>query len=277
MVQDAIGANKADVITHDRWTVKEIMKLNLIYFRIIVILFMLSAQNIFAQDFNESKPKLTVNKLLTEEFEQLNLPVDFSLVVVNKANNFSSAINTPNLYTLISNSVVKVFRVEKSTEKQRLVGRGSGVAISSSLIITNCHVIGDGTDNIFIEDKFKLRLRAQVLSSDEKTDRCVLKVENAQLSPVRGYRSISSLQIGERVFSLGNPKGFDFVIAEGLLSSIKKRGNRQIILTSAATAKGSSGGGLFDETGNLIGITTAVIGDAPHLGIAIPAEDFLLR
>ena len=238
---------------------------------------MLNTQGIFAQDFNESKPKLTVNKLLIEEFKQLNLPDDFFLMVVNKAANSSATVNTPNLYSVISNSVVKVFRVENSGEKQRLMGRGSGVAISSSLVITNCHVIGDGTDNLYIEDKFKLRLRAWVLLSDEKTDRCVLKVESAQLIPVKGYRSSSSLQIGERVFSLGNPRGFDFVIAEGLLSSIKNRGSRQLILTSAATAKGSSGGGLFDEAGNLIGITTAVIGDAPHLGIAIPAEDFIIR
>lgn len=253
------------------------MKLNLVFFRIIGILFLLNYQVVFAEDFNESKPKLTVNKLLTEEFKQLNLPADFSLVLVNKPINSSFTVNTPNLYSSISNSVVKVFRVKNSADKQRLVGRGSGVVISSSLIITNCHVIGDGTDNIYIEDKFKLRLRAQVLLSDEKTDRCVLKVDSAQLNPVRGYRSLSSLQIGERVFSLGNPKGFDFVIAEGLLSSIKIQGSRQIILTSAATAKGSSGGGLFDEAGNLIGITTAVIGDAPHLGIAIPAEDFIIR
>jgi len=63
-------------------------------------------------------------------------------------------------------------------------------------------------------------------------------------------------------------------IAEGLLSSKREEGNRRLLQTSAPISQGSSGGGLFDSSGNLLGITTLMSVRGQNLNFAIPAEEY---
>jgi hypothetical protein len=72
----------------------------------------------------------------------------------------------------------------------------------------------------------------------------------------------------------GAPQGFELSIAEGIVSSKRTIDGERFVQTSAPISKGSSGGGLFDAQGNLLGITTKIRKDAQNLNFAIAAEEY---
>jgi S1-C subfamily serine protease len=86
----------------------------------------------------------------------------------------------------------------------------------------------------------------------------------------------ASVVVGESVYAIGTPRGLELTMSAGLVSSLRKNTAGQIVLvqTSASVSGGSSGGGLFDDSGALVGLTTlgSVTGDAQNLNFAIPAD-----
>lgn len=153
-------------------------------------------------------------------------------------------------------------------------GTGSGVVIAPSLVYTNVHVIsGASYINVYAAGK---KYKATVLAADAERDACILSVNTSSLKPIKETRFFSELKIGEKVYTLGNPKGLKHTFSDGLIS--QKRLNFQkygaVIQTTAPIAPGSSGGGLFDSQGHLIGITTAGIRDVGNLNFAVPVDAF---
>src|SRR5450432_3161581 len=124
----------------------------------------------------------------------------------------------------------------------------------------------------------KLERKANVSRSTPAADRCVLSVSEANLTPVRGVRSYDSLEVGEALFTLGSPNGLELSLANCLLSVKREDKGAHFVQTTAPISPGSSGGGLFDAHGNLVGITTKVLVDDDHLNqalnFAIPADSF---
>lgn len=106
------------------------------------------------------------------------------------------------------------------------------------------------------------------------TDRCYLQTEKIKVSPVRGVRSYNDLVVGERVYTIGAAAGLENTLGEGLISRLRSNREIRLIQTSAPISQGSSGGGLFDGRGNLLGITTLTLRESQNLNFAIAAEDF---
>jgi hypothetical protein len=152
--------------------------------------------------------------------------------------------------------------------------QGSAVAVSSTDLLTNCHVVADSA-SITLEQKDSVT-KASLISTNVDADRCVLRSERplAAFAPIRPF---DSLQVGEKVYSIGAPAGLELTISDGLLSGKRATSDRRLVQTTAPISPGSSGGGLFDEAGNLIGITTFRLKDAENLNFAISAEDYLLQ
>jgi S1-C subfamily serine protease len=113
---------------------------------------------------------------------------------------------------------------------------------------------------------------------DSRTDRCFIRVDGLNLAPIAGVRTIESLRVGEPVYSLGNPGGHERVFGAGAILGLERRGDGlTVVRTSAPMTHGSSGGGLFDGYGNLVGITTYGLVDASGNMVAryaIAAEEF---
>jgi hypothetical protein len=83
--------------------------------------------------------------------------------------------------------------------------------------------------------------------------------------------STGKLRVGQRVYAIGAPEGLELTLTEGLISSLRDFEGSQYIQTSAAISQGSSGGGLFDTEGRLIGITAFFIAEGQNLNFALPA------
>lgn len=85
-------------------------------------------------------------------------------------------------------------------------------------------------------------------------------------------RLSAKLAIGERVYAVGAPEGLESTFSEGIISSLRENDGVHVIQTSAPISPGSSGGGLFDAQGNLVGITTFYLKEGQSLNFAVPAD-----
>jgi S1-C subfamily serine protease len=151
-------------------------------------------------------------------------------------------------------------------------GLGSGVVVAVERIVTNCHVLAKAK-RVTVKHGAK-SFDAQLELWDPPRDVCQLKVPGLD-APAVALGDAVRLQVGQSVYAIGNPRGLDLTMSAGLLSSIRRNDREQIVLlqTSAPFSAGSSGGGLFDEDGVLIGLTTLVSrGDAQNLNFAVPVE-----
>lgn len=157
--------------------------------------------------------------------------------------------------------------------KARDIVFGSAIAVSDHLLLTNCHVV-DGRDLIKIIQESTVT-DAKLVAEDLDADRCVIRADNLALVPVPGVRPFADLVVGERVFAIGSPMTLERTLSEGLVSGLRHQPDRNLVQTSAPISHGSSGGGLFDERGNLIGITTlGSTAAAQNLNFAIAAADY---
>lgn len=118
-------------------------------------------------------------------------------------------------------------------------------------------------------------IRVAKQRGDEGTDRCALSIEDGRdVLPVPGVRGVGDLQVGERVYTVGSPEGIESTLGEGIVSGMHEVTGRTLIQTTAQISRGSSGGGLFDTRGNLVGITTLKHIRGEALNFAIPADAF---
>jgi hypothetical protein len=165
-----------------------------------------------------------------------------------------------------SSGAVYIVKAEKSL--------GSAIAVGERDLLTNCHVVESAT-TVTLERE-GVRFPAAVVSANANADRCVLRIA-ATAPPLPNWvrvRPYADVKVGERVFTIGTPRGLELTLAEGIISSKRVKEGERLLQTSAPISRGSSGGGLFDAQGNLIGITTFMIRDAQNINFAIAAEEY---
>lgn len=159
--------------------------------------------------------------------------------------------------------------VQANNAKGKTVGMGSGVVIGKEEIVTNCHVIEDAADYAVKHDK--RQFTAQLKHADWTRDVCSLTVKGLNASAVP-LGSTKRLKVGQKVFAIGAPQGLELTLSEGILSSLRELDGGRYLQISAPISPGSSGGGLFDDTGKLIGLPTFYLSEGQQLNFAVPVE-----
>jgi hypothetical protein len=186
-------------------------------------------------------------------------------------NNANKPLSPTEIYKLRSRSIYILVGLSEGA-----ISQGSAVAVSPNTLFTNCHVV-QGKSLIGVlnprNNKQNVYL-AKVLKRDTKNDACILRITEKKLNPVYSMKKYSSLTVGDKVYAIGNPQGFDLTLSDGLLSSKRSSTDRNLIQFTAPISSGSSGGGLFNTNGELIGITTASRKDSQNLNFAIPIDYF---
>jgi len=170
------------------------------------------------------------------------------------------------LFKRISPSIVTIHTFD---EREYPQGQGSGVVIGKDRVVTNCHVLREA-DSLKISSGSE-EYAASWIRTDPSRDICVLSVNGIAASPI-DIRKMGDVKIGETVFAIGNPLGFGLSVSSGLISGISPYRDEQVIVASIPLSPGSSGGGLFDTKGQLLGITTAILTAGQNLNIVLPAE-----
>jgi S1-C subfamily serine protease len=200
-------------------------------------------------------------------------------------NELGSAVNPTAVATkaVPSTVTISVFNAGAEGDEAAGIGSGSGVVVSADgYIITNHHVI-DGGDTFRVEFQDGRVYEAVLIGSDDLTDIAVLQIDAAAITPSE-FGSVDALNLGDPVVAIGNPLGQEggASVSVGIISAFDRRvdfgGDDSLfgmIQTDAAINSGSSGGGLFDAEGRLIGITSAIgVSQAgpEGIGYAIPVE-----
>jgi serine protease Do len=169
-------------------------------------------------------------------------------------------------------------RPEGPGQQRRSNSLGSGFVIDpSGIVITNNHVIGEAND-ITVNFNDGTKLKAEVVGKDPKTDIAVLRVKSDKPLKFVRFGDDQASKVGDWVVAIGNPFGFDSSVSAGILSARNRRINSgpydNFIQTDAAINRGNSGGPLFNMSGEVIGINTAIIspsGGSIGIGFAVPA------
>jgi len=158
-------------------------------------------------------------------------------------------------------------------------GAGSGFVITADgNVVTNAHVVASG-DEVTVVLPSGERLPATVIGADESRDLALLDVEATGL-PVAELGSSDALAVGDQVVAIGNALGFGGspTVTSGIVSALDRTISAegetlpQVLQTDAAINPGNSGGPLVNAQGQVVGVNTAIAGNADGIGFAIPID-----
>lgn len=151
---------------------------------------------------------------------------------------------------------------------------GSAVAVLPDLLVTACHVVDKAIAVQITQKDTTTKIARITRDPDPARDLCVLSTATPLKLATVEIAPIASVRVGQRVFAIGSPHGLELSLTEGLVSALRPKspGELPAIQTSAAISAGSSGGGLFDTDGRLIGVTDNISPGGENLGFAYPAQ-----
>ena len=163
---------------------------------------------------------------------------------------------------------------------QKAQALGSGFVIDpSGLIVTNNHVIEDA-DEITVILQDNTNLKAELVGRDAKTDLALLRVKPDKPLPFVPWGDSDKARVGDWVMAIGNPFGLGGTVTSGIISARARAINDngpydEFLQTDASINRGNSGGPLFNTTGEVIGINSAIFspsGGSIGIGFAIPSD-----
>jgi len=152
------------------------------------------------------------------------------------------------------------------------IGQGSGFVVrEDGAIVTNYHVISNASD-IRIKAGDRMFKVNGFLHIDKENDAVMLKADAKGLLSVK-IGDISKINIGEKVYVISSPQGFENTISDGILSGLREiTSERKILQITAPVSEGSSGGPVFNKNGEVIGIATFIVKKAQNLNFAMPVN-----
>ena len=180
----------------------------------------------------------------------------------------------------VANIVTRAVQYDFFFNAVPIEGAGSGFVIDADgHILTNYHVVRGANRGVEVQLANKRKYAAKVVGVDKVHDLALLQIAAPDLQPVTLADS-SGLQVGQKVYAIGNPFGLSGTMTRGIISSIRSIKNEDdapiedAIQTDAAINPGNSGGPLLNSRGEVIGINTMIASNGADqssgIGFAIP-------
>ena len=179
------------------------------------------------------------------------------------------ALAAPDVYKRVFPSVVSIIVSGKDGKPQKT---GSGVVIDTvGHVLTNYHVVEGGhffdVRAVGAGGKFRSFVARPVACAPGQD------LAEIELSAYTGLRSVKRAsgvpEVGSRVYAVGSPFQLEGTLTEGVVSQLRELDEKKLIQTTAAISSGSSGGGLFNSRGELVGITTMSLSGGQNLNFAV--------
>lgn len=213
------------------------------------------------------------------------LPVVAAVVLVSSCGGGNSAAKPGKRAPLTAKDIVQraspaIVRIEAGGDK---VGTGF-ILDKTGLVATNLHVVaGENTIRVRLYDGTQYQV-LRVDGVDRDRDLALLKIQPARELPILKLGDSSVMSAGDQIVTIGNPLGvFDYSVTSGLISQVRPLCGRQdiaanrcnqeltVLQISAAISPGSSGGPLFNQFGEVVGVTTAIT-SGQNLNLAVPTN-----
>ena len=178
-----------------------------------------------------------------------------------------------------------IFGFSRNVQQQ---AAGTGVIVSDGVVVTNKHVVPEGTTSVTVTLSDGTVLDADVLARDPRNDVAFVKIKDKKGKTLKAARlgDSTKLQVGQKVIAIGNALGeFQNTVTSGIVSGYGRSitagesGDSEdltnLIQTDAAINQGNSGGPLVNLSGEVIGINTAITSSSTgqSLGFSIPIND----
>ena len=161
----------------------------------------------------------------------------------------------------------------------RAEGVGSGFIVDASGLIVTSHHVVKGAESVTVTLQDGRKLEARVAGIDPKTDLALLEVDAGESLPVVEFGDSDRTRIGDWVVAVGNPFGLGGTVTAGIVSGrgrdIGSGPYDDYLQLDAPINRGNSGGPLFDRSGRVVGVNTAIFsptGGNVGIGFAIPAN-----
>jgi S1-C subfamily serine protease len=150
--------------------------------------------------------------------------------------------------------------------------QGSGfVSSPDGTVLTNYHVIRGASRMTARMHDQSIHEVEYVGGFDIQHDVAVIKIEGANLPSIHVGTS-AGIKTGDHVVALGAPLGLESTLSDGIISAIRESGTFRLFQTSAPISRGSSGGPIFDDYGNVIALAVATIETGENLNFAVPID-----
>ena len=176
----------------------------------------------------------------------------------------------------IEKAADSVFMLEVYSGDNRQIAVGSGfVAFDSSLLVTNYHVIEGGAYVVAVSDDRQKFLVSGTCCTDKKIDLAILHFDQDSGADPLPLDTDGNLKRSQTVVAIGSPAGLRNTISIGNISAFYTEGGKDWIQFTAPISSGSSGGALFNDEGEIIGVTTASYVSAQNINMAVKAEEVI--
>lgn len=176
-------------------------------------------------------------------------------------------LTTSQIVRKYSSSVVTIVALDQSDQPLSL---GSGFFINAEGDIASNHHILEGSSKAIIKTMDGRKGDVlEVINDDPELDLLIAKTSLKTTNPLPLGDS-DTITVGEEVIAIGNPAGLEGTVSNGIVSGIRKVEGFKFIQITAPISPGSSGGPVFNSTGNVIGIATAYLDIGQNLNFAMP-------
>lgn len=163
-----------------------------------------------------------------------------------------------------------IVTIEALDERGNVTGQGSGFIVTASgAVITNLHVVrGAATVRVKLPsgDVYKT---ADLVDVDDQKDIAILKLKGFKL-PIVALGDSDRAEVGDAILVISSPEGLTNSLSTGVISGVRRLDTHRIFQITAPISQGSSGGALFDASGELIGIVTYVLKSGQNINFAVP-------
>lgn len=216
----------------------------------------------------------------TVDFSQLVEQVSPSVVRVNVAKKMTQEEilqqQLPEILKRFFGNQIQIPQQRRAPVEQSAYGTAFFVS-KDGYLLTNHHVI-DGARKITVTLSDRRELDAEIVGSDERTDVAVLRVKGSNFPPL-AFGNSEQVKVGEPVLAIGSPFGFDYSASAGIVSATSRTMSREnavpFIQSDVALNPGNSGGPLFNQSGEVIGINSRIFsGTGGYMGLSfsIPVD-----
>lgn len=183
-------------------------------------------------------------------------------------NSYSLSQNVSDIVERFGKAVVLIASVNREEGK---IGQGSGFIVDSGgIILTNYHVIQGSYPAVVKLMNGDIYDDISIIDFNKRRDIAVIKIKGWNL-PTVNLGNSDKTEIGERIVVIGNPKGLENTVSDGLISGVRETGlGYKMNQISAPISEGSSGSPIFNLKGEVIGIATSSLIDGQNLNFSIP-------